>query len=1152
YGGPWPLLVHRAQNLVLRPCVLVTINDTTEASYDQCVTLLNEHFAAPQSVLLRRFIFRRRHQLPGESVHQFVADLRGLANSCKFWELRDEMIRDQLIEHTNNNKIRETLLLQPDDLTLYKAIAIAFQVESAAECAATLTSQTNSAHSHLTIMDTTRPVEQHLGMFPTQTYPVLIVDLVLMPPELKSAQPRARHVIIVENKIILPVQQPRTNQSSPAIIHNVTAGLVLFKSCTVMLNDVCVPLLLDTGASVSLLNANTYNQFFSELPLATPSTALCGYGDSTIALLGSLSLTAVYGKRTLLSFVFHVAHKGTNLMGLDLFSALGSSGQHCSKGLGCLTSFMHQPLIDHSITPIIQPLRRVPLALWEGVSAELQRLLSAGIIEPVDASTWVSNLVVATKKSGALCICVDLRRVNNAVIPDKYPLPMTEELTAQFYGSTVFSKLDLREGYLQVPLHADSRNLTAFVTHEGVFRYTRTPFGLSSTPSCFQMVMTTVLAGIPGVVIYLDDIVVHGPTVDIHNERLNKVFDTLAKHNLTLNAEKCLFAVPVIELVGFKLSEQGISPLQSNIEAIQSIPEPTSPAQVASFLGMTGYYLKFLLRYSNTTAPLCQLLRKDEPWVWTQECTEAVHNLKAQLTSPPILSHFSTSCKTMVTCDASATAIGAVLSQEQNGPNRAMIFSGTDHHALVALLATSGIGHRPLRLNRWYDRLRQYNYKFQFTPGRENEVADLLSRSVLVQGTTDDVNHPKTDIIQLLHTPLQSIVSLQELKTASEQDPIFSQLRTYIREGWPAQVSGELSAFARVKDELSCWNDTCPLRAHVLKMAHEGHLGIVTLKQRCRDRVWWPGINSEIELLVKDCPACLLPICGEIHGVPHNQRYLVVAYDLYSKWPELTTTGSVTLQIIVDFLDSLFARWGLPQTITTDNGPQFVSADISSYLRSKGIQQIHTTLYHPKPMVVWNVSTSHTWHKGALSIKPSTLHCYTIGPHSIAQLGELNLSLDRLRPITPQRLPWGVKTRITRQQRRMKQRFDRLRRAKEPNIAVHDWAQQTGFVLVQTPGGYSMVPDGMLAALRNEDLPYTFPSPKQGIATPQADRQNAQSLPQTPVLPAPPIISQALRILCPHGRYLKDFVATFHVLFVNPDACLIVLSDRLVLRRAVG
>ncbi|ROL51965.1 hypothetical protein DPX16_19484 [Anabarilius grahami] len=130
--------------------VLGTICDSGEDTYEQSMTALNVHFAAPQSVLLRWFVFCRRHQLPGESMHQYVANLRGLANSCKFGGLRDEMIRNQLIEHTNDNKIRETLLLQPDDLTLSRAIVVAFQVESAAECVATLTNQNKSTHSQLT------------------------------------------------------------------------------------------------------------------------------------------------------------------------------------------------------------------------------------------------------------------------------------------------------------------------------------------------------------------------------------------------------------------------------------------------------------------------------------------------------------------------------------------------------------------------------------------------------------------------------------------------------------------------------------------------------------------------------------------------------------------------------------------------------------------------------------------------------------------------------------------------------------------------------------------------------------------------------------------------------------------------------------------
>jgi len=139
------------------------------------------------------------------------------------------------------------------------------------------------------------------------------------------------------------------------------------------------------------------------------------------------------------------------------------------------------------VTPVIQPLRRCPLALRNDISPELQSMLDGDIVEQVHASPWISNLMVAKKKSGGLRLFVDLRTVNKAIIPDKYPLPTTEELTAQFHGSTVFSKLDLCQGYLQVPLHNESRNLTAFI-------------------------MASIFAGIPGVAIYLDDIVIHGAT----------------------------------------------------------------------------------------------------------------------------------------------------------------------------------------------------------------------------------------------------------------------------------------------------------------------------------------------------------------------------------------------------------------------------------------------------------------------------------------------------------------------------------------------------------------------------------------------------------------------------------------------------------------
>lgn len=452
-----------------------------------------------------------------------------------------------------------------------------------------------------------------------------------------------------------------------------------FKTCTVELAEVTLPLLMDTGTAASLLNSSTYYKFFSHLPLEHPATALCGYDSSRIDILGVLHVPVHYASKHLPSFPFHIARRGANLLGLDLFTGLGftlrddagSDIHHITStwqqkwpalfdGLGCLSAFTRRPLVNLDVSPVIQPLRRIPFALRDEVTHELGTLLDMGIIEPVNAAPWISNLVIAKKKMGGIRICVDLRLVNKAVIPDRCPLPNSEELTAHFHGSTVFTKLDLRQGYLQVPLHPASRDLTAFVTHAGVFRYTRMAFGLSSAPSCFQKVMSTILAGIPGVAFFLDDIVIHTQDIETHNKHLQRVAQALLQNNLTLNPEKCCFAAPAIDFVGFRLSAKGISPLRSNIDAIHRIPEPTSASQVASFLGMTAYYLRFLPHYSQTTAPLCQLLKKEEPWHWTKACSEAVQTLKAQLTTPPVLAHFNPECLTLVTCDASDRAIGAV------------------------------------------------------------------------------------------------------------------------------------------------------------------------------------------------------------------------------------------------------------------------------------------------------------------------------------------------------------------------------------------------------------------------------------------------------------------------------------------------------------
>ncbi|KAJ8375478.1 hypothetical protein SKAU_G00060580 [Synaphobranchus kaupii] len=951
------------------------------ADYADCVRLLAGHFTAPKNVILQRILFRQRKQRAGESVHQYVADLRGLASACKFGALQDEMIWDQLAEHTNDPKIRERLITVPDDLTLTKAIEIEFKVESAAEFASQLASHAPSQpglvaqqirhpprslspvslhdDSEVNLVGRQRTsVRQSCGNCGSSSHATRAQNCPARGQTCRRCG-KQNHFARVCRSAPATSPGPASGQStSPTTIHSihsVRATPMPFKMCTVELDGFSVPLLLDTGAAVSLLNLSTIQHVFPQVTLTTPSAVLCGYGNARIELVGNLSVAVRYGARTLPSFTFHVSRHGADLMGMDLFSALGFTlldGAGAAilqvsslwrqqwptlfSGLGCLSAFIHQPLLNPDVRPVIQPLRCISLALRNAVTEELQKLLQDRLIEPVNASPWISNL---------------------------YPLPTVEELTTQFYGATTFSKLDLRQGYLQVPLHPDSRNLTAFVSHAGVFRYARMPFGLSSAPSCFQKIMSTIFTGIPGVVIYLDDIVVHGPTPALHDEHLHQVLSVLAKHNLTLNKEK-LF---------------------------------------------------------NDHGPLRELLKKDVPWVWTRACSTAVQQLKAQLTSPPVLAHFDLSSPTILTCDASNIAVGAVLSQ---------LHRGTEQPIAFASRALSPAEQKPLSIHRWSERFQQYNFTPQFTPGRENVVADLLSCATPCPPPSKDLDPEVTepDLIQMLHTPLQTTVSLQDLQQASEQDPVLSQLRVFIRTGWLPKVSEELTPFYRPACLVS--GKTGPPTPPPLQPLN------------------WPD---------EPWTHLQLNICGELRGVPHHQRFLVVVYDLHSKWPEVTTIGSVTTRVITDFLEALFSRWGTPTTITTDNGPQFISAEFAAFLGGRGVKHIRTALYHPEAnrgvermnQTLKNGIRAHladgfqfdTALLRTLLHYRSTRHSTTGSSPALLMMGrELQLPLDRLRAQADLAPPAQVRDRV-KCQRKMKQRYDRTRRAKTPHIAVRDWVR---------------------------------------------------------------------------------------------------------------
>ena len=496
-------------------------------------------------------------------------------------------------------------------------------------------------------------------------------------------------------------------------------------------------------------------------------------------------------------------------------------------------------------------------------------------------------------------------------------------------------------------------------------------------------------------------------------------------------------------------------------------------------------------RFADLCEPLRALMRPETPWIWSPECQSRFEEIKRLIASPPVLAHFDASADTFVTADASGHAVGACLSQRKNGVERPVAFASrvlspaerkysaserealaalwacekwhfylygrpftlvTDHQALTSLLSSGGSGHRPLRLHRWASRLYRYSFKVLYKPGKDNVVTDCLSRVHPTDiGARQASMLPEVDqdwdessaLVQTIFGALgSSIVSLADVAVATASDELLQQVARFVVDGWPPsrhQVPPEVRVYFDRRLELSVLHQTVvrglstvipsSLRQSVLSLAHEGHPGIVRMKRICRDAVWWPGINTQIEHFVRDCTACIVsgksvhPVpgplqplpwpsgpwrrisidsAGEFVAAPQHQRFVMVAVDHYSKWPEAAACGTVTSSVVIEFLTSLFDRFGLVEELVTDNGVQFTSSEFQSFLKQHGIRHCRSSLYAPQSNAAVErfnrVLKEGVWANMAegrslLTSLRQTLANYRSAPHSTTGVSPSSLML---------------------------------------------------------------------------------------------------------------------------------------------------------------
>jgi hypothetical protein len=295
---------------------------------------------------------------------------------------------------------------------------------------------------------------------------------------------------------------------------------------------------------------------------------------------------------------------------------------------------------------------------------QLQELLDKGYIRP-SSSPWGCPTLFVKKKDGSLWMCVDYRPLNAVTIKNKYPLPRIDVLFDQLAGAKVFSKIDLRLDYRQIKIRPSDILKTAFSTRYGLYEFLVMSFGLTNAPTYFMYLMNSIFMNELDkfVVVFIDDILIYSKNEAEHAKHLRIVLQCLRDHKLYAKFSKCEFWLDSVKFLGHTISKDGISVDPSKVQEVMDWKPPKSVHQIRSFLGLAGYYRRFIPDFSRIAKPMTKLLKKGVKFVWSEACDKSFHTLRDHLTSALVLTQPNMTKPFEVFCDASGTGLGCVLMQ---------------------------------------------------------------------------------------------------------------------------------------------------------------------------------------------------------------------------------------------------------------------------------------------------------------------------------------------------------------------------------------------------------------------------------------------------------------------------------------------------------
>ncbi|GBG47513.1 hypothetical protein CBR_g81079, partial [Chara braunii] len=670
----------------------------------------------------------------------------------------------------------------------------------------------------------------------------------------------------------------------------------------------------------------------------------------------------------------------------------------------------HEIILEDGAVPPRGCIYRMSEEELSVLRAQLDDLLEKGWIRP-SSSPYGAPVLFVRKKNKDLRLCIDYRKLNEQTIKNAGPLPRIDDLLERLGGAKFFSKLDLKSAYHQLEIRKEDHYKTAFKTRYGHFEWLVMPFGLTNAPATFQAAMTTEFRHMLDryVLIYLDDILVYSRSLEEHVEHLRTVLERLRQAKYKANHDKCEFARQELEYLGHYVRPQGIRPLADKIEALRVWPKPTNTTDVRSFMGLAGYYQRFITGYSRIVAPMMTLQSPKVPFVFDDDAHRSFQALKTTMLMAPVLSIYDPTLSTRVTTDASGYGIGAVFEQHDGDDwhpveyfsHKVPPINSLDDARKKELLAfvmalkrwrhfllgrrrfTWVTDNNPLTyyktldtvsstIGRWMYFIDQFDFTPKHLPGLSNRAADAFSR--------------RPDLCAMTHHAFAFDEELQRhFIRAYESNPDFATLYAQLSSDHPPAshyhiADGYLLLHSRGKDLLSVPRDR-RLRPHLLGEYHDsrlaGDFGVNRTIARLRQRFRWPDLITDVTRYCDSCEVCRRSKprnrnpYGELHPMPiPREPGLSIAMDVTGPFPR-DRLGHDDILTVVDRF-SKYARFlpckyystalelarilhtgwicghSVPEDIVSDRDTRFMSAFWTALVHESGTTMKPSSARHPQ------------------------------------------------------------------------------------------------------------------------------------------------------------------------------------------------------------